>query len=56
MYLILQHQQPQGWVSATGENHALPQSAGTLLDDRLNLPEHIASEVSPNRLTEIGVI
>ncbi|MEG4418267.1 hypothetical protein QUA70_06610 [Microcoleus sp. LAD1_D5] len=53
---MLQHEQPEGWVSATGENHSLPQIVGTLLDERLNLPEHIASEVSPNRLTEIRVI
>jgi len=53
---MLQHEQPEGWVSATGENHALPQIAGTLLDDRLNLPEHIAIDASLNRLREIAVI
>ncbi|MEG4912190.1 MULTISPECIES: hypothetical protein [unclassified Microcoleus] len=53
---MLQHKQPEGWVSATGENHSLPQIAGTLLDERLNLTEHIATQASPNRLTEMRVI
>jgi len=57
MYLMLQHEQPDGWVSATGESHhALSEILATVIDSRLNLQEHIAIDASLNRLTEIAVI
>lgn len=57
MYLMLQDEQPDGWASATGENHhALSEIMATVIDSRLNLQEHIAIDASLNRLTEIAVI
>ena len=53
---MLHHEQPEGWVSATGEiHHALSEILATVLDARLNLQEHIALDASLNRLTEIAV-
>jgi len=52
---MLHHEQPEGWVSATGEiHHALSEILATVLDARLN-QEHIALDASLNRLTEIPV-
>jgi len=54
---MLQDAQPDGWASATDENHhALSEIMATVLDARLNLPEHIAIDSSLNRLTEIAVM
>ncbi|MEG4851314.1 hypothetical protein QUB36_22565 [Microcoleus sp. AT8-B1] len=54
---MLQHEQPDGWVSATGESHhGLSEILATVLDARLNRQEHIAINASLNRLTEIAVI
>ncbi|MEP6486751.1 hypothetical protein NDI43_15095 [Microcoleus vaginatus GB2-A3] len=54
---MLQHEQPEGLVSATGESHhALSEILATLLDARLNWQEHIAIYASLNRLMEIAVI
>jgi hypothetical protein len=54
---MLSHEQPQGWVSATGESHhALSEILATVLDGRLNLEEHIAIDPSLNRLRKIAVL
>jgi len=54
---MLHHEQPEGWVSATGESHhPLSEIRATVLDSRLNRQEHIAIDASLNRLTEIAVI
>jgi GDP-D-mannose dehydratase len=59
MYLMLQHEQPDGWVSPTRESenhHALSEILATVIDSRLNWQEHIAIDASLNRLREIAVI
>ncbi|MEG4352257.1 hypothetical protein QUA74_21270 [Microcoleus sp. LAD1_D3] len=54
---MLQHEQPDGWVSVTGESHhALSELLAIVLDARLNRQEPIAINSSLNRLTEIAVI
>jgi hypothetical protein len=44
---MLQHEQPESCISATGESlQALSEILATLLDARLNWQEHIAIDAS----------